>query len=58
MKDTMTFVKGLGAGMIAGATAFAIGKVVLNSNKNLSKGSAKVVKAMGDLVEGVQTVFR
>lgn len=54
----MTFVKGLGAGMIAGATAFAIGKVVLNSNKNLSKGSAKVVKAMGDLVEGVQTVFK
>ena len=54
---TMNFVKGLGAGMIAGATALAVGKVMLKDRKNVSKGSTKVVKAVGDLVDGVQTIF-
>lgn len=54
---TMSFVKGLGAGMIAGATALAVGKVMMKDRKNVSKGSTKVVKAMGDLVDGVQTIF-
>lgn len=54
---TMSFVKGLGAGMIAGATALAVGKVMIKDRKNVSKGSTKVVKAMGDLVDGVQTIF-
>lgn len=53
----MSFVKGLGAGMIAGATALAVGKVMVKDRKNISKGSTKVVKAMGDLVDGVQTIF-
>lgn len=54
---TMSFMKGLGAGMIAGATALAVGKVMIKDHKNVSKGSSKVVKAMGDLVDGVQTIF-
>ena len=58
MKETGAFIKGLGAGMIAGATAITVGKMMINNNKNLSKGSAKVVKAVGDLVDGVQTVFK
>ena len=53
----MTFMKGLGAGMVAGAAALAVGKVMLNDNKNITKGSAKLVKAMGDFVDGVQTMF-
>lgn len=53
----MSFIKGLGAGMIAGATALAVGKVMLKDRKNLSKGSTKVVKAVGDFVDGVQTIF-
>ena len=43
---TMTFMKGLGAGMVAGAAALAVGKVMLNDNKNITKGSAKLVKAV------------
>ena len=55
--DTMSFIKGLGAGMVAGATALAVGKMMMKDSKSISKGSTKVVKAMGDLMDGVQTIF-
>ena len=57
-KSSMSFIKGLGAGMIAGAAAFAVGKVVMKDHKNISKGSAKLVKAVGEMVDGVQTIFK
>ena len=54
----MNFVKGMGAGMVAGATAVVVGKVMMDKNKhNVSKGSAKVVKAVGEIVDGVHTIF-
>lgn len=56
--STMSFMKGLGAGMIAGAAAFAVGKVMLQDHKNVAKGSTKLVKAVGDFVDGVQTMFQ
>ena len=55
--SSMSFVKGLGAGMIAGAAALAVGKVILQDHKNVAKGSTKLVKAVGDFVDGVQTMF-
>lgn len=55
---TMSFVKGMGAGMIAGATALMVGKMVMQDKHNVSKGSAKVVKAVGEIVDGVQTIFK
>jgi len=55
---TMTFIKGLGAGMVAGATAIVVGKVMLKDHKNISKGSTKLVKAVGEFADGVQTMFR
>ena len=54
----MSFVKGMGAGMIAGATAVVVGKMVMQYKHNVSKGSAKVVKAAGEIVEGIQTMFK
>lgn len=56
--NSMSFIKGLGAGMIAGAAALAVGTVMLKDHKNISKGSAKLVKAVGEMVDGVQTIFR
>ncbi len=56
-KGSMSFVKGLGAGMVAGAAAIVVGKVMLEDHKNISKGSAKLVKAVGEFVDGVQTMF-
>lgn len=56
--SSSSFIKGLGAGMIAGATAVIVGKMVLKDNKKIEKGGAKVIKAAGDLVDGVQTMFK
>ncbi len=54
----MSFVKGLGTGMIAGAAAFAVGKVMLQDHKNIEKGSTKLLRAVGDFVDGMQTMFK
>ena len=55
--STMTFVKGMGAGMIAGAAAVVVGKMMLKDHKNIEKGGAKLLKAAGDMVDGFQTMF-
>lgn len=55
--NSMSFIKGLGAGMIAGAAALAVGKVMLKDHKNVAKGSTQMVKAVGEFVNGVQTMF-
>lgn len=54
----MSFVKGIGAGMVAGAAAVMVGKMVMTDKHNISKGSAKVVRAVGEIVDGVQTIFK
>lgn len=56
--NSISFLKGMGAGMVAGAAAFAVGKMMLKDNKNITKGSAKLVKAVGEMVDGVQTIFK
>lgn len=56
--SSSSFIKGLGAGIIAGATAVIVGKMVMKDNKKIEKGGAKVIKAAGELVEGVQTMFK
>jgi len=55
--SSMSFLKGMGAGMIAGAAAITVGKVMLKDRKNVSKGSTKVIKAVGEFVDGVHTIF-
>ena len=57
-KSYTSFLKGMGAGMIAGAAALAGGKVMMSEKHNVSKGSAKIMKSVGDLVDGVQTIFK
>lgn len=58
-KETaMSFIKGAGAGMIAGATAVVVGKMMMQDKHSVSKGSAKVVKAVGEIVDGVHTMFK
>ena len=55
--STMNFVKGMGAGMIAGAAAVVVGKMMMKDHKNLEKGGAKLLKAAGEMVDGFQTMF-
>ncbi|MBQ8267812.1 MAG: hypothetical protein IJZ21_05450 [Clostridia bacterium] len=54
----MSFMKGVGTGMLAGAAAVVAGKMIMQDKHNVSKGSAKVVKAVGEIVDGVQTIFK
>ena len=56
--SAMSFVKGMGAGMIAGAAAVVVGKMVMQDKHNVSKGSTKVIRAVGEIVDGVQTMFK
>lgn len=53
-----TFVKGVGAGMVAAAAVTVVSKVVMSNNKGIAKGSTKVMRAVGDFVDGVQTMIR
>ena len=57
-KSLMSFVKGMGAGMIAGAGVTLIGKSMIGNKNSISKGSAKVVKAAGEFIDGLQTMFK
>ena len=54
----MSFVKGVGTGMIVGAAAVTVAKLMMKDNHNISKGSSKIVHAVGDIVDGVQTIFK
>ena len=60
-KNTNSFLKGMGAGVVAGAAAFTAGKMIM-SNKctkhALTKGTSKAFLAVGDFVEGVQTLMK
>lgn len=59
MNTKASFLKGMGAGVAAGAGLTMVAKMVMKDGKhNLTKGSAKLVKAMGDVVDGIQTIFK
>ena len=57
-KGTMNFMKGMGAGMIAGAAVTMLGESVMDNGHSITKGSAKIVKAAGDFIDGIQTMFK
>ena len=52
------FIKGLGAGMVAGAAALAVGKFMLQDKHDVAKGSTKMVKAVSEFMDGVHTIFK
>ena len=53
-----SFAKGTLTGMVAGAALLTVGKMMMKDNKNLSKGSGKAIKAVGEFVDGIQTMFK
>jgi len=57
-KSSMNFVKGMGAGMVAGAMVTFVAKSMIGNKNKVGKGSAKVVRAAGDLFDGIQTMFK
>ncbi|MBQ4154978.1 MAG: hypothetical protein IJE01_07285 [Clostridia bacterium] len=60
-KSASSFIKGIGTGMLAGAAMYTAGKMVMSNRqtkKTLSKGTSKAIRAVGDFVEGVQTLMK
>ena len=56
--NSSNFLKGMGTGMVAGAAVVLVSKIMLKGDNNIAKGSTKLIKAAGDLVDGVQTMFK
>lgn len=57
-KSPMNFFKGMGIGLAVGAAMTCAAKMVTKNDRSITKGSAKAVRAIGDFVDGVQTMFR
>ena len=53
------FAKGALTGMAVGAVAVTAGKMIMKKKgHNMQKGSHQAVKAVGDLVSGIQTMMK
>lgn len=60
-KSASSFIKGVGTGMLAGAAMYTAGKMVMGNKqtkKTVSRGTTKAIRAVGDFVEGVQTLMK
>lgn len=58
-KNTIsTFTKGAVTGMIAGAALLTVGKMVMENNHNLSKGSKTALRGVSELMDGIHTMFK
>lgn len=57
-KQTMGFVKGMGAGIIAGAVVSAIGAQKMKKDRRFKKRADKALKTVGKVVDNVQYMFK
>ncbi len=57
--DAKGFAKGAMLGIAAGAVLTTASRMMMKNKKHhLQKGSSKAVKAVGDFVDGIQTMIR
>lgn len=57
-KRTISFVKGVGTGIAAGAVIATVGRTMMKNRKNFAKRTGKAVKAVGDFVDNIQYMFK
>ena len=57
-KNTMGIVKGVGAGLAAGAVVGFIGSQMMKNDKQMKKKAGKAMHAVGDLLDNVQYMFK
>lgn len=57
-KNSMSFIKGMGAGVAAGVVLTTVGKIAMKDGKSLAKGTEKAVKAVGDIVDSIQMMMK
>ena len=59
MKSTMNVVKGVGIGMLAGDAVTMVGGQMMKADKKqMKKNAGKAMRAMGEVIDGVQYMFR
>ncbi|MBE6781100.1 MAG: hypothetical protein E7540_00025 [Ruminococcaceae bacterium] len=59
MKNAMGFAKGAMLGVAAGAAMTIVGRMMMqNKDHHLQKGSSKAMRAVGDFVDGIQTMMK
>lgn len=57
-KSSMSFIKGVGAGALAGMAVATAGAMILKNKKAFGKNAKKAVNAMGDIVDSVHDMFK
>jgi hypothetical protein len=57
-KQTMGFIKGMGAGIIAGAVVSAVGAQKMKKDRRFKKRADKAMKTVGQVVDNVQYMFK
>ena len=57
-KNSMSFIKGMGAGALAGMAMATAGAMLLKNRKAFGKNAKKAVNAMGDIVDSVHEMFK
>ena len=57
-KGTMSVVKGIAGGMIAGMAVGAIGKTMIDSKPKLRKKANKAMNTFGQIIDTAQYMFK
>lgn len=60
-KSAGSFIKGMGAGMVAGTIVCVAGKMAMSNKqtkKTITKGTSRALHAVGDFVEGIQSLMK
>ncbi len=57
-KQATSFIKGMGAGMAAGATAVIVGKMAMKNKKTLTKKAGKAARAIGDIFDDIGCMIK
>ena len=52
------FVKGMGAGMAAGAVMTIVGTTMLKNKKSITKTTGKAAKVVGDIMDDIQMFLK
>ena len=56
-KNTMSVIKGIGAGLAAGMIVGFAGTLMLGDSKKYKKKTAKAMGAAGELIDSVKEIF-
>lgn len=57
-KQTMSFVRGIGTGLVAGMALAKVGNQMMKNNRGFRRRSNKTLQAVGDLVNNLQYLFQ